>query len=173
MQFIQNVRVCGKPYAQTQEATFRRLNRDKVRKSNLSRAEKEVVLTFLNHWFVHRSKGAVHPGRKKLCGISGASVRTVNRTLALLRDYDVIRPVAFEHGNCSDGFGKATEYVCDTSNLTELCDLPASALKEWRKRHNSGNIGVPNGTLSGGAKKSPRNNSASNTVYGAKGITNG
>ncbi|MFM7858597.1 MAG: hypothetical protein ACKO96_43420, partial [Flammeovirgaceae bacterium] len=55
-----------KSFRDAQEATFRRLQREKVRKSNLTRTEKEIVLAFLNHWFVHRHKGAVHPGRKKI-----------------------------------------------------------------------------------------------------------
>jgi len=173
MKQIQNSRVFSKPYRDTQEATFRRLQRDRVRKSSLSRAEKEVLLTFLNHWFVHRAKGAVHPGRKKLAKRSGVSMRTVNRTLAMLRDFDVIQPVAFERGNCGEGFGMATEYTCNTEHLGLLCELPAKALKNWRKKHNAGNNGVPNGPSSGDAKMAPRNNHVLKVIYGSKGISNG
>lgn len=160
-------------FRKSQENRFRTTQRGLVRKSCLTRAEKEVVLAFLNHWFVHRHKGAVHPGRKKLAKRSGASMRTVNRALAMLRDFDVIQPVAFERGNCGEGFGMATEYTCNTEHLGILCGLPAKALKNWRKKHNSSNIGVPNGKGSGDAKMAPRNKPVLKVISGAKGISNG
>jgi hypothetical protein len=48
---------------------------------------------------VHRHKGGVHPGRKKLAKRSGASLRAVNYTLALLRDFKVIEATAHATGN--------------------------------------------------------------------------
>lgn len=146
-----------KSFRDTQEATFRRVQRDKVRKSNLTRTEKEIALSFLNHWFVHRHKGAVHPGRKRLVKQSKASMRTVNRTLAILRSFGVIRPVAFDKGNCRDGFGKATEYDCDVQRLGVFADVPKGALVEWRKCYEKRNNGVPKKPTSGGANLAPRN----------------
>lgn len=155
---LQSNSVHRKAFRDTQEATFRRVQRENVRKSNLTRTEKEVVLAFLNHWFVHRQKGAVHPGRKKIAKKANASMRIVNYTLSMLREFQVIEAVAFERGNNGEGFGKATEYILDTSKLVGLCQLPRKALVTWRKANQGRNIGVQKCAASGGAKLAPRNN---------------
>lgn len=150
-------------FAKSREATFRRFYRDIVRRSHLTRAEKDVVLAFLNHWFEHRSKGAVHPGKKKLAARSRASLRTVKRTLAMLREFCVIEAIAFETGNSAEGFGKATEYTLDTEALTKLCRATKADLKWWREGQRGPETrkdGGPKDPTSGGAKKTPRNTSA-------------
>jgi hypothetical protein len=150
-------------FKDSREASFRRVYRDVVRKSHLTRAEKDVTMAFLNHWFLHRHKGAVHPGKKKLAARSKASTPTVKRTLAMLREFCVIKAVAHETGNSAEGFGLATEYTLDTDALTKLCRTPKADLKWWREGQRgskTGNIGGSKEPTSGGIKKNPRNNTA-------------
>lgn len=145
-----------KDYASSQEAAFRRRMRAFVRKSNLTRAEKDILLAFLNHWFVHRHKGPVHPGKAKLSKRSGASIRAVKYTLAMLRSFGVIKPVAYATGNADGQRGKATEYELDTVQLISLCEVPAAILKNARKGAKSGNTGGKNARFKG-AENAPRN----------------
>jgi hypothetical protein len=148
-------------FKDSREAHFRRDTRGWVRRSNLSRTEKEILLAFLNHWFVHRHDGPVHPGRKRLGGKAKASRRMVNYALAMFREFGVIDAVAHETGNSAEGMGLATEYTVDTTKLIDLCQMPKAALREWRKNAKIGEPrinGVQNCTGSGGAKSAPRNN---------------
>lgn len=141
-------------FQNSQEATFRRVNRDMVRKSNLSRSEKEVTLAFLNHWFQHRRDEVVHPGRNKLGKRSGASLPTVKRTLLMLREWDAIFPVAHLYGQ----EGKATEYTVDLVRLGVLCEATKADLQAWRKAKagSARNNGGSNDPGCGRVKKNPR-----------------
>jgi hypothetical protein len=147
----------GKNFAQSREASFRRETRAMVRKSFLTRTEKEILLAFLNHWFVHRGDGAVHPGRKKLAKRAGASMRAVNYALALLRDFEAIEATAYATGNAEGRRGAATEYTVNIERLTVLCETPAKVLRTVRKGANSGISGCKNARFKG-AKFAPRNN---------------
>lgn len=150
-------------FKSSREAAFRRIYRDIVRRSHLTRAEKDVTMAFLNHWFLHRHKGQIHPGKNKLAARSKASLPTVKRTLAMLREFGVIEAVAFETGNSAEGFGKATEYTLDTEALTKLCRTAKADLKWWREGQRGSKTGKDGGSkdpTSGGIKKNPRNNSA-------------
>lgn len=149
----------NKAFAKSLEANFQRRLRALVRGSALTRAEKEVALAFLNHWFVHRHKGAVHPGRKKLVKRSKASLPTVKRTLAMLRHWRAITAVARLEGLD----GKATEYVVDPDCLEVLCKTHGDVLKAWRKAHNAVNGGSNEPTQ--GRVKMNRRNNLCNDVY--------
>jgi len=146
-----------KAFKDSREAAFRRDTRARVRKSNLSRTEKEILLAFLNHWFVHRSKGGVHPGRKKLAKRAGASVRAVNYTLSMLRDFKVIEATAHATGNSAGHRGCATEYKVDEQRLIALCHIPAEVFKTLRKGAKPGKSGCKNARFEG-AESAPRNN---------------
>ena len=147
----------AKDYAASQEATLRRTMRDHVRKSALTRTEKEIVLAFLNHWFVHRHKGAVHPGKEKLAKRAKASIRSVKYTLSMLRETGVLKAVAYASGNQNGQRGKATEYELDTVKLITLCEVPAPIMKNARKGAKSVISGGKNARFKG-AKNAPRNN---------------
>lgn len=118
------------------EANFRRLYRDLARKSQLTRSEKEVLLAFLNHWFHHRSKGPVHPGRKKLAKRAKVHINTVKATLSLLRDFGAIEATAHLEGL----EGNATEYTVDVDRLEALCRTPKAALRKWRAIYRGPNL---------------------------------
>ena len=95
-------------FEKSQEAAFRRNLRRIITQSNLTRCERDITMALVNHWLHHRKKndGVVHPGREKLAKRSGASLASVKRTLAMLRDAKVVRAVAHleGRGRC------ATEY---------------------------------------------------------------
>lgn len=146
-----------KEFKDSQEARYRRDKRAWVKKSHLTRTEKDILLAFLNHWFVHRHKGGVHPGRKKLAKRSGASLRAVNYTLALLRDFKVIEATAHATGNSAGYRGCATEYKVDGTRLIALCQVPADALKNIRKGAKPRISGCKNARFKG-AESAPRNN---------------
>lgn len=116
-------------FEDSQEASFRRLVRDKIRKANFTKAQRDIVLAFINHWFQHRNKagGIVHPGRKKLAAKAKASVETVKRTLALLRDAKAITATAHLNGL----HGNATEYGVSIPHLMALCDLSKEAIRVY------------------------------------------
>lgn len=106
-------------FKDSQEAAFRRVIRQAIRRGPFSKSERDVTLAFVNHWFQHRNseKKVVHPGRRKLAKRAGVSVRTVASTLDLLRRHGAIVAVAHLHGL----HGNATEYVVNVPALTDLC----------------------------------------------------
>lgn len=128
-------------FKDSQEAAFRRVIRQCIRRGPFTRSEREVVLAFINHWFHHRNstKGVVHPGRKKLAKRAGVSIRTVASVLETLRSHGVIDPIANLYGL----HGKATEYTVNTIALTVLCD---------KKKEDLAYNGVQNCTGAGSAK---------------------
>jgi len=113
-------------FKDTKEAMFRRNVRDTVKRSNLTRTQKDVTLALLNHWFVHRgqSEGTIHPGREKLAKKAKASIATVKRTLEILRRFRAIEAVAHLHGL----HGNATEYKISIPHLTLMCEQPKEVI---------------------------------------------
>lgn len=109
------------------EAAFRRVIRNQIRKGPFTKGQRDVALAFFNHWFFHRTstKKVVHPGRDKLARKAGVTIRTVTRTLDILRAHGAIIAVAHLEGL----HGKATEYVVDIVAMTELCDLKKTDIR--------------------------------------------
>ena len=108
----------SRKFKDSQEAAFRRVVRDAVRKADFTKAERDVTLALVNFWFHHKSSGKpIHPGREKLAIRAGVSVRTVASTLAMLRAASVLVPVA----NLNGGFKTATRYTVNIPHLLTLC----------------------------------------------------
>lgn len=106
-------------FKDSQEAAFRRLVRQAIRKGDLTKGERDVTLAIVNLWFHHRNgpKGYIHPGREKLAKSAGVTVKTVSRTLASLRAAGVLTPL-----NGVSGGGKTpTHYTVNTHALLVLC----------------------------------------------------
>ena len=104
------------------EQQFRRVIRDAIRRCpDFSKGQRDVTLAVVNHWFHHRAKGAIHPGRKKISKKADVSMRTVASTFAMLRAAQVMIPVA----NLKGGYGTATRYKVDLVALMVLtgCDF--------------------------------------------------
>lgn len=110
----------------SQEAAWRRYLREAVKASGLTKSERDVTLALLNLWLHHRNgpKKCIHPGRSVLAKKAGVSEKTVSRTLAALRDGNVLRVVSRLRGEGQ----KPTEYRLSTKWLLVFCgaDLP-----EW------------------------------------------
>lgn len=106
-------------FEKSQEAAFRRLVRQAIRKGPFTKSERDITLALFNHWFHHKNgpKSYIHPGRKKLAKKAGVTEKTVSRCLSMLRVSGVIRPLGPLKGNRY----KATEYAVDPYALFVLC----------------------------------------------------
>ena len=102
------------------DAAVRRLVRDAIRKGPFTKSQRDVTLAVANLWFHHKSgDGFIHPGRDKLAKRAKVHVKTVSRTLEILRDAKAIKPVS----NLRGGYGKSTRYVVDIWALTAHCGV--------------------------------------------------
>ena len=99
--------------------------RDAVRKSKMTRVERDITIALVNLWFHHKAgpEGCIRPGREKIAKRVGCSVKSVTRCLSMLKASGSIRAIAYEKGGT-----KATRYKVSLYNLLILCgaDLP-----EW------------------------------------------
>ena len=115
-----------KSFKDSQEAAFRRVVRDCIKGGPLTKSERDVTLALVNIWFHHRNgpKGFIHPSREQIAKKTGVTVKTVSRTMGLLRDLEVLKPVSGIKG----GQGKSTQYKVDVWTLCAFCGadwLPA------------------------------------------------
>jgi len=104
-------------FKSSQEAAFRRLVRHSIRSGDFTKGERDVIIALVNHWFHHRAKGPIHPGREKIAKKAGVSVRTVASTMSMLRAASVLNPVS----NLKGGHGAATRYTINSHALFVLC----------------------------------------------------
>lgn len=104
-------------FKDSQEQAFRRLVRQSIRKGDFTKGERDVIIALVNHWFHHRAKGPIHPGREKIAKKAGVSVRTVASAMSMLRAAGVLNPVS----NLKGGHGAATRYSVNTYALFVLC----------------------------------------------------
>jgi hypothetical protein len=125
----------GPDFASSEEAAFRRLVRDAVRKGPFTKGERDVVMALVNHWFHHRNsaKNVIHPGRTKLAKRADVTIKTVSRCLDMLRDQKVITAVGYLEGL----HGKATEYTLSSVHLLALCKRKKADISQ------SGETNVP------------------------------
>lgn len=106
-------------FKDSQEAAFRRMVRDAVRKGPFTRAERDVTLAIINHWFHHKggAKPFIHPSREAVAKKAKVSVKTVSRALEMLRTIEALRPVSGIGG----GKAKATQYKVSLPHLMAYC----------------------------------------------------
>lgn len=131
-----------KSFKDSQEAIIRRLIRNTVRKAELTKSERDIILALVNHWFHHRGTGKpIHPGRAKLARLAGVTEKTVSRTLGKLRAASVITPLS----NLNGGYRTATKYHLNIDALMTLCG--ADWLDTFR-RFSVGNVPVVIGEMS-------------------------
>lgn len=91
-----------------------------IRKSDFTRAEKDVLIKLIGLWFYHRNgrKGFIHPGRDKLAKAAKASDKTVQRALSVFRDLDFIKAMRYAKG----GTGCATQYLVNIRTIWDFID---------------------------------------------------
>lgn len=110
-----------KAFKDSHEAAFRRMVRAAIKKGPFSRAERDITLAIVNHWFHHKGgpKKFIHPSRESIAKKSGTCVRSVASAFAMLRDCDILRPVSGMKG----GRRKATHYTVDVWTLMVFCGV--------------------------------------------------
>lgn len=108
-----------KAFKDSQEAAMRRMVRTAVRNGPFTRAERDVTLAIVNHWFHHKSgpKGFIHPSREAIAKKAKVCVKTVSRSLDVLRGNTILVPVSGIGG----GKAKATRYNVDLHSLMVVC----------------------------------------------------
>lgn len=108
-------------FSDSGEAAFRRLIRAAISQGPFTKSQRDVTLAFFNHWLHHKAsaKGFVHPSREALAKGAGCTVKTVSRTLGLLRAAGVISPMT----GLRAGQGKSVQYKVKTYPLFCLCGM--------------------------------------------------
>ena len=103
------------------EAAWRRILRQAISESGMTRGQKAVTTKIVDLWMHHRNgpKGYIHPGREKLAKAAKVSVRTVATTLSELRSAGVLRVVGRPKGEGQ----RPTEYAISTLRLLDLCGV--------------------------------------------------
>jgi DNA-binding transcriptional ArsR family regulator len=106
--------------------SFQKAIRADIRKSDMTRGEKDVTLAIVNLWFYHKSgpKGFIAPGRAALAKKASVTERTVSRALAMLRAAGVLEATSNLNGEGQ----KRTRYKVRMLPLMLLC---GSDIPEW------------------------------------------
>lgn len=109
----------NKSFKDSQEAAFRRIMREAIRKGPFTKSERDITLAVINHWFHHKggSKPFIHPSRESIATKAGVSIKTVSRALDMLRTIGVLVPVSGLGG----GKAKATRYEVSILHLMTYC----------------------------------------------------
>jgi hypothetical protein len=102
-------------FAAARTAQEARHCRAAVRKSGLSRSERDVLMVLVNLWFHHRGKGFIRPGKPLLVRRAKVSESTVSRALVKFKEMGLIAPLRYAAG----GGRCATHYSVDTSLICE------------------------------------------------------
>jgi len=107
-------------FAGSSEAAGRNAIRGMIKKSNLTRAEREVTIAIVNLWFNHRygEKGYIHPSASSLAKKTRFCSKTVMRCMWFLRDCGVLIVVP----NDTKGKRVAIRYKVDMIALHEVCE---------------------------------------------------
>lgn len=131
-------------FRDSREALFRRLVREAVRKSDMTKSEKAVTLALANIWFHHKAQGVMYPGREKIARREQVSIKTVTRTMAKLREAGCLVVVSHAKGGRA-----ATRYRLQTMRLMEFCgvDFPDSREGELT-RFDGKNVPLSGGEMS-------------------------
>ncbi len=92
--------IASNDYRSSRDYAEKVLIRQIIRKSSLTRAQREITLAIVNLWFCHRNgqKGYIHPGREKIAKSTKASVKTVSRCMGILRDKGILQATQFLNG---------------------------------------------------------------------------
>jgi DNA-binding transcriptional ArsR family regulator len=106
-------------FKNSDEAAFRRVVRDCIAKGPFTKSQRDVTKAFFEHWFYHKSgpRSYVHPGREKIAKRAKVDIKTVSRTLAMLRAAGIIEAIEAANGQGK----KPTKYVVNVIALFTLC----------------------------------------------------
>lgn len=106
-------------YKNSDDAAFKRMVRSAIRKSKMTKSDRDITLALVNLWFYHRNghKKYIHPGRKHLAKKAGVGISTVSRCLSKLRQAQAIIPIKSPRGEGQ----RPTQYVVNIHSLLVLC----------------------------------------------------
>ena len=108
-----------KEFKSSEEASYRRFVRQMIRKSDLTRAQKDITVFLVNLWFHHKSgsKKYIHPSVEMIGKKSNVGRWSVQTCLRLLRDSKALAPIKHQNG----GRNKAAQYEFNMIYLLKLC----------------------------------------------------
>lgn len=143
-------------FAASQAAREARDVRKIVRRAELTKSERDVLLALVNLWFYHRTKAhpEFHPGRKKIAKKSDVSLRTVDSAIVKFKALGVLLVVGYPKG----GGRCATRFALDLDRLRDEFDPHGVTAKAGKL------VRLP---VSGGAFCNPENTDFA-TLRGAK-----
>ena len=115
----QRANMSPKRYKDSDDAEFKRMVRTSIRKSEMTKSDRDITIALVNLWFYHKggAKKYIHPGRKHLAKKAGVTVKTVSRCLARLRTAQIISPIKNPRGEGQ----KPTQYTVNIHNLLVFC----------------------------------------------------
>jgi hypothetical protein len=115
--------VPAESFHDTDAARERREIRRSVSRLKLSNSEKAVLQFLVNVWFVHRGKGAIHPGREAIAKRANVSVRTVQTYLGKFRDLGFILATGYAKGG-----RYATRYTVSLDAIQDAASTPVKSV---------------------------------------------
>jgi len=106
-------------FKDTPDAAYQRMVRSAIRKSEMTKSDRDITVAIVNLWFHHRNgpKGYIHPGRKHLAKKARVTIMTVARCLAKLRAGGMITPVRNLHGEGQN----PTHYTVNIHAILVFC----------------------------------------------------
>lgn len=105
-------------FVNTAEAALRRVFRQAVKRSSMTRTEKEITMVILNLWLYYRhSTGFIHPSKALIARRAKCSRASVKRCLQTLKTVGVLIVIRHAKG----GKRLAPHYLMDMSQLAEFC----------------------------------------------------
>ena len=131
-------------YKDSTENAYRRLVRAAIRKSNMTKSDRDITLAIVNLWFHHRNgpKGYIHPGRKHLAKKANVSIITVARCLTRLRDSHVILAIKNPKGEGQkpthwlDEFMALSAQKCPTTFTENVPPLAGQNVPQYKYTSN-------------------------------------
>ena len=95
-------------FGDCKESVYRKTMRKCVVMAEITKSERDVALALLDIWFQHRNgpNGCIYPSRETIANRARVSVKTVSRTLDMLRRIGALVVVS----NTNGGRNRATQY---------------------------------------------------------------
>ncbi len=108
-----------KQFKDTPDAAYQRMVRSAIRKSEMTKSDRDITVALVNLWFYHRNgpKGYIYPGRKRLAKKARVTIKTVSRCLAKLRAGGMVTPVENLYGEGQN----PTHYTVNIHAILVFC----------------------------------------------------
>ena len=106
-------------YKDSADYAFKRMVRAAIRKSEMTKSDRDITLAIVDLWFFHKNgrKKYIHPGRRKLAKKAKVTIITVARCLAKLRAAGILTVIKNPRGEGQ----KPTQYTVNIHALLVFC----------------------------------------------------